>query len=45
MITKPIYIRIYYKTWKELRRNFKAQRGESAASYFQRLAEELKNGN
>ena len=37
--------RIYYKTYLKFRKLFKAQRGETMASYFERLAVYLENEN
>lgn len=38
-----ITIRIYLKDWRKLRKMFKAEQGESAAHYIERVMEELKN--
>lgn len=37
--------RIYYSTYLRFRRIFKAQRGETMASYFERLSKWMKNQN
>ena len=34
---KEKYIRIYYKTYREIRHYFPAMRGESVAEYFERF--------
>jgi len=39
MKTPTINIRIHYKTFSKLKKQFPAVRGETMASYFQRLAE------
>lgn len=44
MKTKTLTVKIRLATYKKLRRMFKAERGESVASYFERLAQEIENG-
>ena len=45
-MTKPsITPRIYYSTYLRFRRNFKAQRGETMASYFERLSKAIEDGD
>lgn len=41
MKTKDKYIRINYKTWKELRCLFKAKPNESTADYIDRLVNHI----
>ena len=41
MITKTKTVRMNLKSYKSLRSTFRAERGESAASYFERLAHYL----
>lgn len=38
-------IRINWKTYQQLRQLFPAYRGESAADYFQRVADAVETGN
>lgn len=38
IMTQRKFIALKYTTFLRLRKNFKAQRGESAASYFERLS-------
>ena len=38
---KGKFVRLKYSTYLRFRREFKAQRGESAASYFERLSKWL----
>lgn len=38
MAIQSIVVRIYYKDWKKIRREFKAERGERVVDYFTRLA-------
>jgi len=40
---KSKFVRMKMSTFKELRRIFKAKRGESASSYFDRLAQYLRD--
>lgn len=42
---KTILLRMTLKTYKRLRRNFKAKRKESAASYFERLSKYIEMDN
>jgi len=42
---KTITLRMTLKTYKRLRRNFKAKRKESAASYFERLSKHIEGDN
>lgn len=39
---KTRFIRIYWKTWKALRKEVPGRRGESCAEYLDRAIEELK---
>ena len=41
MKTKTLIIRIRWKTFQDLKANFPAQRGETFADYFQRLAQAI----
>ncbi|KKK81976.1 hypothetical protein LCGC14_2808020 [marine sediment metagenome] len=40
-----IVVRMYWRDYHSIRKVFPANRGESMASYFERLAEYLKGGN
>jgi len=42
---KQFHCRMKYSTYLRLRKIFKAQRGESAASYFERLSKWLESEN
>lgn len=42
---KQVVARFYWKDFKKIIKTFPALRGESAASYFQRLAHHLQNVN
>ena len=42
MKTKTIRLAIRWKTWRSVRRLFPAEYNESAADYFERLAEHIK---
>ena len=44
-MTNRKFIAIKYSAYLRFRRNFKAQRGESAASYFERLSKSLDDIN
>ena len=43
MAINSIVVRIYYKDWKKIRSEFKAERGERLVDYFTRLAKFLED--